>query len=201
MPSIAKPLARLLQREANLQRAVETGTYHGAGARRLAAIFPSVVTIELSPELHAAARERLQDLPHVRAIHGHSVDWLGALADPAVPTLWFLDGHWSGGSTAGQQDECPVLAEIALLGQGHPDDVIVVDDARLFVEAPPPPHDPAQWPSLDEVTDSLRAAKPSHHVALLDDQLVAVPARVRPGLAEYQAKLSARGSGSTPQPC
>jgi len=197
MPSIKKPLARLLRREANLLRAVETGTYRGRGARRLAAVFDSVVTIELSAELHASARERLRDLPHVRAVHGHSVDWLSDLPDPAIPTLWFLDGHWSGGVTAGEDDECPILAEIAGLGRGHVDDVIVIDDARLFIAPPPPPHDPAQWPSLQQLTAALRAVKPDHHVAVLDDQIVALPQRARPALEAYEARRAARGPSPT----
>jgi len=189
MPSIAKSLAELLRREVDLRRAVETGTYRGAGARRLAELFPIVVTIELSEELHAAAKARLADLPNVEAVQGHSVDRLGTLADPRVPTLWFLDGHWSGGNTAGAEDECPVLEEIALLEGGHPDDVIIVDDARLFAAPPPPPHDPEQWPTLDEVTAAVHRVKPGHHVTVLADQLIAVPASAKAAIDDYGRAL------------
>jgi hypothetical protein len=49
------------------------------------------------------------------------------------PTLFWLDGHWSGGITAQGDKDTPVVAECeAVLShhvQGH---VILVDDARCF---------------------------------------------------------------------
>jgi hypothetical protein len=168
-------LARRLRGELDLERAIETGTYLGGTARRLATIFPRVVTIERSADLHAQAAAGLQDLPLVEVLHGHSVDRLLELADPELPTLYFLDGHWSAGMTAGADDECPVLREVAAIGSGNPNDCLVIDDARLFAAPPPPPHDRDAWPTLLEVLDAIRAARPDHHVTILDDQILAVP--------------------------
>lgn len=188
---VPSDLVTELQRSLSLGRAVETGTYKGTGTRILAEAFPSVVTVELSEELARSADEALRDLTRVRAVHGDSRAELPQLAAERVPTLWFLDGHWSGGQTAGQTGECPVLDEIAALGRGHADDCVVVDDARLFAAAPPPPHDPSQWPTLMEVFDALRAVHPSHHVTLLNDQVLAVPPQARPLLNAYGQQLAA----------
>jgi hypothetical protein len=49
-----------------LQRAVETGTFGGDGTRVLAAIFPRVITIELSTALHKRASAKLQIFDAVR---------------------------------------------------------------------------------------------------------------------------------------
>jgi hypothetical protein len=51
----------------------------------------------------------------------------------------------------------------------------LIDDARFFAAPPPPPHDPDAWPTLLEVLDAIRAARPDHHVTILDDQILAVP--------------------------
>ena len=77
--------------------------------------------------------------------------------------------------TAGETDECPVLDELRALAEGHPDDCVLIDDARLFVEPPPPPHKPDQWPSLDEVVVAIRATRPAHQVEVHHDIIVAVP--------------------------
>ena len=188
MGSVDAAFASALQARLGLRRAVETGTYLGSTARKLARIFPDVVTIELSAELHARAVEALKDLPNVTAVAGHSVDRLGELAD-GVPTLYFLDGHWSAGATSGESDECPVLRELAVIGAGHPDDCLVIDDARMFASAPPPPLDPRQWPPLVEVLDAIRALRPQHIVTVVDDQVIAVPESARQALDEYGWRL------------
>jgi hypothetical protein len=174
----------------SLTRAVETGTYRGGTTRELAEMFPAVVTIELSAGLHTAAVAELAGIPAITALHGNSAALLPELADPATPTLWFLDGHWSGGPTAGEEAECPVLDEIAALAAGHANDCVLIDDARLFAAPPPPPHDPAQWPSLVEVFDALRAVQPEHHVTVLADLVIAVPRAAKPIVDRFGQSLA-----------
>ena len=188
-------LATELRQALGLRRAVETGTYTGAGARALARVFAEVVTIELSPELHHAAAGALASSPNVVAIQGSSPERLGPLAAEGVPSLYFLDGHWSGGPTAGADEECPVLAEIAAIGAGHPDDCLVIDDARLFAAAPPPPHDAAHWPTLIELFDAVRAQRPTHHVTVLADQVLAVPRRAKPVLDRFGQREATLAAG------
>lgn len=185
MGGVPTELAAELRAELDLERAIETGTYMGGSARLLAGIFPSVVTIELSRELHDGARERLADVPAVQCLHGDSSEVLRELVDPAIPTLYWLDGHWSGGPTAGAGNECPVLSEIDHIGNGHPDDCLLIDDARLFVASPPPPHDPAQWPSLVELFDAIRAARHSVQVTIVADTVIAVPKRAKGVVDRY----------------
>jgi hypothetical protein len=77
--------------------------------------------------------------------------------------------------TAGEEDECPVLDELRATGEGHPDDCILIDDARLFLERPPPPHKADHWPTFDEIAAAIRSARPDHRVEVLHDIVVAVP--------------------------
>jgi hypothetical protein len=190
MGGVPGHLAVELRDELGLVRAVETGTYRGGTTRDLAEMFPSVVTIELSPELHRAAAAEFAGIPAIRALEGDSASLLPSVADPRQPTLWFLDGHWSGGPTAGQEAECPVLDEIAALAAGHESDCVLIDDARLFAAPPPPPHDPARWPSLVEVFDALRAAHPDHHVTMLADLVIAVPPTAKPIVDRFGQSLA-----------
>lgn len=200
MGALPEQLAADLRDRLGLRRAIETGTYGGGGTRTLAGLFDAVVTIELSHELHERARANLADLGNVTLLEGDSGELLGPLAAERVPTLYWLDGHWSGGPTAGAESECPLLDEIAAIAAGHPDDCVLVDDARLFAAAPPPPHDPAQWPTLVEVVDALRAARPEHHVTLLHDLFVAVPAAAKDLVDEFgrQPQPSAEPPGAGP---
>src|SRR5437667_12277639 len=122
MGTIDLRLAAELHDELELRRAVETGTFRGETARALASLFDSVVTIELSKSLHKRAASALADLPNVEAIQGHSAEVLGKAVGLDTPTLYFLDGHWSGGKTEGSSDECPVLSEFRELGSGTQDE-------------------------------------------------------------------------------
>jgi hypothetical protein len=78
-----------------------------------------------------------------------------------------------------------VLREIEAVRDGHPDDCIVIDDARLFAAAHPPPQDPAQWPSLAELFDALREIRPGHYVTVINDQVIGIPARAKDALNVY----------------
>jgi predicted O-methyltransferase YrrM len=189
VPSITDALARPLRETLGLRRAVETGTFMGDGAKVLAAHFPEVVTVERSPQFHEEATRRLRGEPTITVLLGHSTEHLPQLVAQRAPTFWFLDSHWSGGESAGEDDECPVLREIAMLAGGHPDDVVVVDDARYFAAAPPPPHDPDHWPTLVAVIDALRERAP-RHVTVLDDRVIAVPPRAKPVVDEYGREIA-----------
>lgn len=175
-----------------LGRAVETGTFRGDTSVALAAVFPEVVTIELAPALHRKAAERFaREAPHVTAVLNDSVAALAALPSCPEGTMFFLDGHWSTGPTAGRGRECPVMEELGAIAGGSSRDCLIIDDARLFAAAPPPPHDPTQWPSLMEVFDALREQHPGHYVTLVADQVIAVPGEARAAIDSY-----ARATGS-----
>ncbi len=90
------------------------------------------------------------------------------------PAMFWLDGHWSGGETAGQEDECPVLAELEILSK-RSGNIILIDDARLFMSAPAAPHDIAQWPTLLEIAETLLRRQPRPYVQVIDDVIFIVP--------------------------
>jgi hypothetical protein len=189
MGSVDLQLARELRDRLGLTRAVETGTFRGRTALALAKVFPSVVTIEISAELASAATVNLADVSAITVLQGHSVSCLAAQRRSSEPSLYYLDGHFSGGNTGGAEDECPVLKELETIGDGHPHDCFVIDDARLFASSPAPPHDPDKWPELIEIFDLLRSLHSEHIVTVLNDQVVAVPRPARPVLNAYGLRV------------
>jgi hypothetical protein len=178
-------LVLALQKQLGIDEFIETGTYHGGTAAWAGRQFARVATIELSPKYHAAAVAKFQSQPHIRALCGGSVAVLGEVI-PALsaPALFWLDAHWSGFDTAGQEAECPVLEEIALLNASPRDHVVLVDDARLFCAPPPRPHRADQWPDLATVTNALVAGG-RRHVVMTDDVFVAVPAAAKDFLTNW----------------
>ena len=187
-------LVRELRDRLGLTRAIETGTYKGESARALAWIFNEVITIELEPELHRRAVDRLAEITAVTAVLGSSRDQLAPLVDRSRPTFYWLDGHWSGGVTAGENDECPVLDEVRAVGEGHPDDCILIDDARLFLEPPPPPHKSEHWPTFDEIAAAIHSTRPEHRVEVVHDIVVAVPPAAADLVERFGRRRPPRGS-------
>jgi hypothetical protein len=169
---VPEATAAKLAAKHGIRRAVETGTYYGNSTRRLARIFPTVETIELSPRYALRARIRFFTSRNVRVIRGDSANVLHPATEP---TLYWLDAHWSGANTAGRERECPVLDEFRLTSPGHPLDCYLVDDARLFIEPPLPPHKPEQWPTLGEVKALVAELRPTHSLWIENDIIVVTP--------------------------
>ncbi len=191
-PGVPLPLVAMLRNGLGLASAIETGTFRGDSAAALSTVFDEVWTIELSHELHRSAVARFSEDPRIHVIQGSSLDVLGTIAsDARAPTLYWLDGHWSGGLTAGQGAECPLIGELGLIdsSQSAADSCILIDDARLFLGPPPPPHKRDQWPTFADVFDRIRSAHP-RFVTLIEDVIVAVPPQGRAFVEEYWLDLA-----------
>ena len=170
-----------LARAVGLRRAIETGTAGGDGTRLLSVVFPEVGSIELSPWLHARARENLAGIDGVTLLQGDSRECLPELVRGSEPTLYWLDGHWNGDPTvAGRGSDCPLLDEIEALRSGHPDDCVLIDDARFLSASPPPPFASEEWPGLLDVMQRLRDVRPDSYVTTVHDLVIAVPSRAKP---------------------
>ena len=144
--------------------------------------FAEVHTLEREPALHAANQVAHSALPGVRAHLGDSRAVLPGIVASlgGKRAVYWLDGHWSGAGTAGEDDPCPLLDELACLGT-RPQDIVLIDDARLFLGAPPLPHDPARWPGIGQVLAALPgaagagASKAPPLVQVVDDVIFSMP--------------------------
>lgn len=160
---------------ANASVFVETGTFQGGTTRWAAEHFAVVHTIERSETLYERYHADLELNSNVRTHLGDSAKVLPAIVNSLSeePAIYWLDGHWSGDETAGEGDECPLMEELRSLVT-RPNDLILIDDARLFLCAPPKPHRPEQWPTLTEIFQVLSTGS-KRFVQVIDDVIYLVP--------------------------
>jgi hypothetical protein len=131
------------RRQYGLTTFVETGTLFGDTVEALRSVFERVVSIELSEELAAKARERFAGCGNVTILQGDSGQVLPRVLETLTgPALFWLDGHYSGDfqsrsrglvRTARGELQTPVVQELAsILADKEPGHVVLIDDARLF---------------------------------------------------------------------
>jgi hypothetical protein len=177
-------LVIFLKKHFNINTFVETGTFRGDSAAWAAQHFEQVYTIEAHAPLWEAAQNRYSSLSNITFIHGSSPERLRILLPKLDNALFWLDAHWCG-KTAGEDDECPLLAELeAIRERKIANPVILIDDARLFLSPPPPPHKWRQWPHISALISALNQFG-NPYVIIKDDAIVAVPQSACPELAEF----------------
>jgi predicted O-methyltransferase YrrM len=151
---------------------VETGTFHGATAAWAAQYFQTVHTVEVGAERCLVTAERLSHMTNIAFHMGNSRDVLPKIVDVlgGQRAVYYLDGHWSGEGTDGEADQCPLLDELACLSSG---DIIIIDDARIFMGEIDPLLNATQWPSIEKV---FKAIPEGMEVRIIGDVIFAVPA-------------------------
>lgn len=122
---------------------VETGTYIGDTVEMMRSHFKNVYSIELSEEFAARAQKRFAACNNVTILQGDSGVVLKQIySNLEQPVLFWLDGHYSGVIHVDGQDmatgrgefDTPIVQELeGLLKDGIRNNVILIDDARLFV--------------------------------------------------------------------
>lgn len=193
-------LVLMLRRSLGIREFVETGTFRGDTAAWASTCFAGVTTMELSDVYHSAAVRRFRNTPNVRALRGNSLDLLRTVgAELREPALFWLDAHWSGLDTAGQEAECPVLQEIQCISSSDLEHVIMVDDARLFCAPPPRPHRSAEWPNLVSIVETLSGGG-RRYVALVDDVFTAVPVSLQTEFVAFLQNLSTERHSQADRP-
>lgn len=114
---------------------VETGSYYGEGIQSaLDAGFAMVMSVELSSELYLHCKHRFARERRVRLFWGDSSDMLQKMISRVnKPMTFWLDGHWSGGSTARGRESYPILKELAIIAtHKRKDHHVLIDDSRKF---------------------------------------------------------------------
>lgn len=195
MHQIPLDLASLLASKLGLDDAVETGTYLGGGALRLKGLFSRVFTVEISSELHQSAIAKYGHLPEITFLQGSSEQVLPRItAQIGRPALFWLDGHWSPGLPMTDGPQCPIMEEIRTIDsfEFNSGSCILIDDAHLFLGAPPPPHRRSDWPTLIQVIDLLRLRYP-RVVTVLNNVIIAGPPEIQDVLDDYWLHVLAIG--------
>jgi hypothetical protein len=130
---------------------VETGTSLGETLGYVSGTGVRCTSIELSAELHAYAAARFKTNDNVELLQGDSAQRLPEILERIdTPTLFWLDGHFSGGGTSHGTTSTAIVGELAAI-LNHPvkKHVILIDDARLFDGS-------YDYPKLDEMLRDVR---------------------------------------------
>jgi hypothetical protein len=124
---------------------IETGSYRGDNIAYVleSTEFTEIHSIELSEKWKSHCEERFMNEKRVHLHLGDSTEVLETFIPTLpknVPILVYLDAHYSGGETAGEDIDkgCPVLRELEILKKYRKDcvdDVYIVDDIRLMGKA------------------------------------------------------------------
>jgi hypothetical protein len=122
-------------RNSSLKVFIETGTYKGDMIYGALRYFKDIYSIELNKTLCSRAQKRFAGYSNVHILQGQSSEVLPKiLSDIDKPCLFWLDAHWSGGSTAKGEFETPIMRELrCVLNHTKANEhVILIDDARCF---------------------------------------------------------------------
>jgi hypothetical protein len=183
-PSIPFALAERLRDRFDISSFVETGTYLGETSSWAADRFERVWTIEAHRPLYERAVEMFKSR-NVSVVFGDSARALRQIVSGLTGSCMFwLDAHYSGAGTAGERYECPLLAEIAAIDASPFEHFVLIDDARMFLSPPPPPHRPEQWPRIRAVTEALHARRPNDHIVIFEDVIYRIPASAKAAFAD-----------------
>ncbi len=159
---VKQELIRRYGRIFDLRTLVETGTYLGEMVEAQRRHFEQVLSIELSPTLYQAAREKFAGANNVTLLQGDSADLIeSVVARLAGPALFWLDGHYSAGITALGALATPVREELDVILRSRHDHVILVDDARCFGTG--------DYPNLDAVSKMVTELRPGWTCRVADD--------------------------------
>lgn len=164
-PHIVKQLAvREYADRFKLRNLVETGTYHGDMVEAVRDRFDRIVSVEVDATLHKEACRRFRSFSQITLLHGDS----GSVLKDVVPrldhpSLFWLDGHYSGAGTGKGLLNTPVERELRHIFLGSViDHVILIDDARDFGGQ-------ADYPDLDRLREFVRHYRPDWTFEVRDD--------------------------------
>jgi len=192
---IPRKIVLELTKLAGATQFVETGTLAGVTSKWASEYFEAVYTIELSKKFYDQYSDGLRVLKNVKPYLGDSRDVLPTVLMEIgdKKTVFWLDGHWSVGETAGEEDECPILGELNLIAK-RKGDIILIDDARFFLSAAHKPLNPDKWPTISELVKLLDTPDNKRYIQVIDDVIYAVPYDeiIKPHLTEYAAVQSAK---------
>lgn len=157
---------KYFQQKFSLTTFIETGTYQGWTVAALLSRFERIYSIELDPLLAENARTKFQSYEHVDIRQGNSANVLPLiLKDISVPTLFWLDGHYSGHGTAKAEKDAPIHEELeAIAAHERNDHVILIDDARLI-------NGTNDYPTIENVLKLLKVINNKYKIRILDDMI------------------------------
>ena len=174
-------MALALGDDFNIKTFIETGTWKAQTTTWASQNFEKVVTIEADNGYYERAKSL--GLSNTRFILGDSATELVKVVKRLkAPAIFWLDAHKCNDRPTVETSECPLLVELKAIkatGLAH---LILIDDARYFIGRPEYPHDPTQWPTMDEVKAALPAG---YETVIWQAAIIAVPTEAMPVVKRF----------------
>ena len=144
---------------------IETGTYLGETTKFLSRHASIVYSIEPEPKLFSNAKKYLAKYENVKLLNGTSEKIFQELLPKITGNVNFwLDGHYSAGSTYKGLQDTPIIEELMYISENlqHFNKVcVLIDDVRCFNSEI---KGYSMYPSLDSLVDWARANKLVWHI-------------------------------------
>lgn len=149
---------------------IETGTCYGDMIEAMKNEFESFYSIELSELFYRKSAIRFRSNRNIHILQGDSGIILGEImAKIDKPSLFWLDGHYSGGDTAKGECETPIYKELEHIFNGSVlSHVILVDDARFFGTNP-------AYPKIKELKEFVFSKSENVDFEVKDDCIRITP--------------------------
>jgi len=183
---VPENIVLLLKDTLHVNSFIETGTFKGHTAAWAARHFEKVITIENSRKFYMEASSFYKDKRNIQFIFGNSREYLrDHICEINSPAIFWLDAHWSGFGTYGENDQCPLLDELDNILAGGVNHSILIDDARLFLSPPPAPNKLEYWPDIDQIFEKFRTRSTKYYLVVFEDVLIAVPPEAKQAIMHY----------------
>ncbi|HWI91653.1 MAG TPA: hypothetical protein VNT20_10285 [Flavisolibacter sp.] len=164
-PHAVKQLAiEYYKNKHSIEVMVETGTYLGEMVLAQKDNFKKIYSIELGMDLWKNAEKKFQKYAHIKILQGDSGKVLREIVTKLDrKTIFWLDGHYSGGITAKGDKNCPVYEELdAIFNNNKWGHVLLIDDAREFKGV-------GDYPKLEELESYIKSKNASYQIEVKDD--------------------------------
>ena len=186
-------LVLLIKDNYKISTFVETGTFKGNTARWAAKHFNQIITIENSQEYYNELINTKIKNENIEFLYGDSRLHLETIINKVQePAIFWLDSHWCGGSSFGENDQCPLLKELSIINSSNFDHFILIDDARLFLSPPPCPNDLSYWPTILTICELLSENNHNRYVVIFEDVIIAVPYYAKKLVAPWLQKINTK---------
>jgi hypothetical protein len=143
---------------------VESGSLTGDGVQdALNCGYKQVISFEVAQPLFEHCRDRFKKKINVHIINDTSANMFPYIKEIKEPMTFWLDGHYSGGTTSYKDVYCPILQELDAIAQ-HPvkTHAILIDDVRLFGTAE------FDYIKIEDVQKKILSINPEYTFCFLD---------------------------------
>ena len=162
-------ISNLGQDKNEYQTFVESGTNYGDTPVRLYEEFNTLHTIELDQKYCERFDKIIEERNYEKIINhfGDTIDIMPLILEQSISSeeksVFWLDGHWSGGDTALGIESCPLFKECTFIDNLYKPEsgIVIIDDYRLFG---------GNWPGWDNISvENILSCFKKHKVTYKTD--------------------------------